>query len=238
MNHNFTYNGKNSLKDFGVVIESYSITSPKKKKILVDIPYASSDLDFSYMLSDENLYEDRIISVDCSIVCVSRQEMRDRIGKITSWLLGTKGKQELKFSSEQITYQAEVREAIDYSPFDRACTFSINFTANPYRIGHCPEGSKKEWDCFNFNEDVLQESIFSLDKNSKNVELINVGRSLIPTIIVKGADVKVTLNGYSTTVSAGEVYNYNMLLKNGINKITISSTGQATIEFLWRKETL
>lgn len=238
MKHNFNYNGKNSLKDYGVVMESYSVSSPRKKKVLVDIPYASSDLDFSYMLNDENLYEDRVITVNCSIVCNSREEMKDRVSKITTWLLDTKGKQELLFSSEKTKYLAEVRESIEYSPFDRACTFTVTFTANPYRIGHCPEGSRKEWDCFNFNEDVLQESIFNLDNSSQNVELINVGRSLVPKIIVKGADVRILFNGYSTTVSEGEIYNYSLELKKGINKITISSTGKSNIEFYWRKETL
>lgn len=238
MKHSFNYNGKNSLKDFGAVIESYTVSSPVKKKILIDIPYASSNIDFSYILSDENIYEDRKITVDCSIVCKSREEMRDRVGKITTWLLETKGKQELMFSSEKSVYMAEVRDSIEYSPFDRACTFTITFTASPYRIGHCPEGTYKEWDCFNFNEDVLQESIFNLNKNSKNVELINVGRNIIPKIIVKGDNVNLKFNGYSTTLQAGEITNYNLVLKNGVNKITISSTGTAEIEFYWRKETL
>lgn len=238
MNHSFNYNGKNSL-DLGVVIESYTLSSPVKKKILVEVPYASSDIDFSYTLDTENIYQDRYITVNCSVVCKSREELRQRISQINTWLLETRGKQELTFSTERHIYLAEVRESIEYVPFDRACTFTIVFTANPYRQGHCLEGTYKEWDCFEFAVDVLQESIFNLTTTVKNVTLVNVGRKIVPSIKVTGGKVNITLNGYTTTLDAGTTTNYSLILRRGENKLNLSAvSGTSKIEFIWRKELL
>lgn len=238
MKHNFTYNGKNSL-DLGVVIDSYTITSPSKKKILVEVPYASSDLDFSYALDDENTYNDRYINVQCSVVCKSREELKQRVSQITTWLLETKGKQELTFSTEKHIYMAEVRESIEFAPFDRAAVFSIMFTVSPYRQGHCLEGTYKEWDCFEFAVDVLQESVFNLTTTPKNVTLINVGRKIVPQIKVSGGKVNITLNGYKVELDTGTTTNYSLLLKKGANDVVLSAvSGTAKVEFIWRKELL
>lgn len=236
MRHSFNYNGKNSL-DLGVVVDSYTLSSPRKKKILVEVPYTSSDLDFSYALDSENMYYDRYITIECSVVCKSKEELKQRISQINTWLLETRGKQELTFSNEKYIYMAEVRESIDYLPFDRACTFTILFTASPYRQGHCLEGTYKEWDCFEFAVDVLQESVFNLTTTPKNVTLINVGRKIVPQIKVTGGKVNITMNGYTTELATGTTTNYSLVLKNGENKLTISAvTGTAKIEFIWRKE--
>lgn len=238
MRYSFNYNGKNSL-DLGVVIDSYTITSPSKKKILIEVPYASSDLDFSYALDSENIYNDRFISVQCSVVCKSKEELKQRISQITTWLLDTRGKQELTFSNEKHIYLAEVRETIDFIPFDRAATFNILFTANPYRQGHCLEGTYKEWDCFEFAVDVLQESVFTLTTTPRNVTLVNVGRKIVPEIKVTGGKVNITLNGYTTELVTGTTTNYSLPLKNGENKLILSAvSGTAKIEFIWRKELL
>lgn len=233
------YNNKNSFTDFGLMIESYTISTPRKRKILIEVPYTNSSYDFSYALGDINCYEDRDIRIDFNFVGVSVNEARTRINKINNWLLDTKGKINLTFKNEVgLYYLAEVVDVIDYEFFDRAVKFTVLFTAYPFKTGHCYEGSLKEWDCFNFEEDVLQQSKFTLNNNSVNVNLINVGRELIPLIRVAGANATIIKNGITINLSAGDTTNYNFILKRGDNPFSISSNGSSIVEILWRKELL
>ena len=234
-----TYNNKNSFKDLGLLLESFTIGTPKKKKMTAVVPFTNSVYDFSYIFGEDNLYEERVLKFEFSYVAPSKEAMRTKISEISEWLLETKGKQPLYTGIDQsMHYLAEVTSDITFSPFDRGCNFSVTFTSNPFREGHCKEGTYLHWDCFNFEIDVMQESLFDLYNETKIVTLHNVGRRLIPRIKVEGSPIALSKDGFTTTLTEGEHKNYSISLDKGINTFTITSTGTSKVELIWRKEKL
>ena len=234
-----TFNNKNSFLDFNILMESYTISSPYKSKYTATIPFSSSSFDFTNILGEDNFYDDRDLKFVFSYVGTSKEEMRTKLSDITEWLLETRGKSELYIGNDTgMYYLAEVEEDIQFETFDRACTFTVFMKAKPFRYGHCLEGTYKEWDCFNFIEDVLQETVFNLYKETRDVIIHNVGRRVIPIIKVEGNAVEVNVNGFTTTLNAGTHKNYSIILNKGANNIKLKSTGTSKIEFEFRKEKL
>lgn len=234
-----TFNNKNSFKDLGLLLESFTVGTPKKKKMTATVPFANSEYDFSYILGDENYYEDRTLKFEFSFVTSSKEAMRSKISEVTEWLLESRGKQPLNIGIDKsMHYLAEVITDLNFEPFDRACKVTVIFNANPFRYGHCLEGTYKEWDCFNFLEDVLQESVFEVYTKEKLVTLYNVGRKLVPIIKVTGSNVTLTKDGFTTTLGEGDHKNYSISLDKGENTIKLKSAGTSTVEVTWRKEKL
>ena len=231
------FNNKWSYGDFGLLIESYRIATPEKKKVLVEVPFSNGVIDVSGKLGKVN-YTEREITVDFALVANSKADLKAKMTLINHWLLGEVSSSQLYLDDPAMYYIAEVRSKFEYDVFDRACRFTVVFIAQPYKVGHCYEGSKKEWDCFNFYEDVLQESIFKINNTTVSVKLNNVGVDVVPSVVVSGASVVLVINSKSYNFNVGTNKDFNLVLKKGINNITIKSTGNATVDIRWRKEQL
>ena len=122
----FQFAGKDSYKDFGILIEKRPvIPSPQRRVTSVVIPGRSSSLKY-----DENTYEDITIAIECSI----KDNVYDRVDEIKSWLLGS-GESDLIFSFQNDRkYIAQVVNSIDFSVALRISShFIIVFTCHPFK---------------------------------------------------------------------------------------------------------
>ena len=129
----FTFDGKDSYKDYGIIISKRpSIPSPKRKITYVNIPSRNSNLRF-----DENTFEDVTIAIECS---VKSKLVPDKIDEIKSWLIGS-GESDLIFSfQKEKRYIAQVINTIDFSQVLKSFSrFIVVFNCRPFKYEVNPE---------------------------------------------------------------------------------------------------
>lgn len=123
----FTFAGKDSFKDFGIIISKRpNIPSPKRRVSYIDIPGRDSSLVY-----DENTYENITIGVECKL---KDGNLLDKIDEIKSWLFST-GECDLIFSFQgDKKYRAQVVNSIDFSQVVKIFSeFIIVFNCRPFK---------------------------------------------------------------------------------------------------------
>lgn len=126
----FTFGGKNSFTDYGIIVSSRpSISSPKRRVSYIDIPGRNSSLRF-----DEGTYDDITIVLECTIK--ERNTLMDKIDDIKAWLFEI-GESDLilSFNNEK-KYRAQVVNSIDFKTvFRYVAEFPIIFNCKPFKYG-------------------------------------------------------------------------------------------------------
>jgi len=122
----FIFNGKDSYKDFGILIEKRpNVPSPKRRVSYISIPGRNSSLRY-----DEETYEDITLSVECAAL----GNIQDRIDDIKAWLIGS-GESDLIFSYQSDKkYIAQVVNSIDFEIILKITSrFVIIFNCKPFK---------------------------------------------------------------------------------------------------------
>lgn len=232
----FRFNGQHS-REYGILLESYTVGTPAKRKSEVEVPFRSGTLDFSTFFTGENTFSNREIKVKAHVVSKTTPELKVIYNKILNWLVDTNGKAELIFDDAKgYVFLAEVNTSIDYEEFYTAGTFDITFTAEPFRKSVDYQGTRITWDLFNFLEDVLNETHFIVSGTQEN-SFIHAGRNTTPTIRIISGSLKLKSGNYTTPLLAvGDHIDYNFTVFKGQN--TITSYGNGEFELLFKKEAI
>lgn len=226
------FNGKKSYDDFGLILESFNIQPPSKKKIKESVPFMNGSYDFSTVATNgEPVYNERTIRINFYLAERNRAMLYIKYSQMMTWLLAA-GKSELIFTDMPDTYfLAEVEEAPDFEEIvARLGRFQITFVGEPFKYGVDYEGQKL-WDPFNFETDYMQDTEFDVI-GSATATIYNPGLPVVPLINVN-ASMIVTLNGYIANLQPGDNKDYKFKLQPGANSITVTGTGH--IKFLFRK---
>jgi predicted phage tail component-like protein len=119
-------NGKDSYKDFGILIEKRpNVPSPKRRVSYISIPGRNSSLRY-----DEETYEDITLSVECAVI----GNIQSKIDDIKAWLIGS-GESDLIFSFQSDKkYIAQVVNSIDFEVILKITSrFVIIFNCRPFK---------------------------------------------------------------------------------------------------------
>lgn len=233
--YGLTFNNEHSYTKYGLVVVSKKISTPSKKKITLDVPYMNSCYDFSTIGSNgEIVYNKRNIEVDFALLSSNKKELQTMITKAIEWLQDSSSSKLIFDDMPDYYFMAELEEEIEITSSTVIGEFTVKFIAEPFKTGVSVEGTEKAWDTFNFEEDYLQESVYTVS-GSKTITIYNTGRLVMPTINCSAA-MTATFNGKTYTLYARDNDIYNFKLANGANSITVNGTG--TIKFIWRKVSL
>ena len=230
-----TFNNKKSYDDLGIILESYTINPPSKKKIKESVPFMNGSYDFSTVGSNgEIVYTERDIQVNFNLHARSKSELYNKYSEALEWALGV-GQASLIFEdSPDVYWLAEVEEAPSFEEvLSRNGKLQIRFVAEPFKIGTEVEGDKI-WDTFNFETDYLQETEFEVN-GILVTTIYNPGRTVVPQVNTS-VPMSITANGYTLTTISGSNKDYRFKFKNGANTVTINGSG--TVKIFFRKELL
>lgn len=123
----FTFAGKNSFTDFGIIISKRpNLPSPKRRVSYIDVPGRDSNLRY-----DEGTYDDITLSVECTI---KGENLIERLDAIKAWLYGA-GETDLLFSFQaDKKYRAQVVNSIDIKQAFRIySSFVLVFNCRPFK---------------------------------------------------------------------------------------------------------
>ncbi|MGI6678456.1 MAG: distal tail protein Dit [Dehalobacterium sp.] len=230
----FTFGGKNSYRDYGIVISKRpNLPSPKRRVHYMDIPGRHGRVQY-----DEKTYEDITIVVECGLK--DTENLVERLDAIKAWLFNA-GESDLVFSfGEDNKYVAQVVNAIDFTQvYKYTSSFPVIFNCQPFKYA-------VENEIINLNEsDITINNPGSLESEpviyvyGNGDILLNINKQIIE---LSGVDGKIILNSEIQDCYDDEMNNINSkmtgefpLLKPGEN--TIIWTGNVTkLEVLpnWR----
>lgn len=228
------FNNKHSFNDLGLTrINSAEHKAPTKNKIYETIPFLNGSYDFSDIYGSAN-YTARELNYSFFVEVEDENLMNYRKIEIENWLLGTN--QKTKLFDEDLKGYYYLAECIDID-FDNYFTFgliNVKFTAYPFKIAENYEGNNI-WDDFNFENDILQDTKFTVN-GTKKIEIYNPSIIEIEPIVLVSSNFEIKTNEATYVARTGENKDYRLKLKRGANKFTVKGNG--TIEFLFRKEVL
>lgn len=225
------FNGKHSYSDFGLIMNSKTISTPSKKKLKDSVVGMNSVYDFSNLASGgEIIYNQRDITVTFTLICSSKQVLLSKLNKVMLWLEETSQSQLIFDDMKDYYYMAEFEDVTQISEEQECGEFTIKFTAEPFKSSVNLVNSDL-FDTFNFEEDVVQSMSYTVS-NSATVSVYNFGRLIVPTINCTSA-MTVNVDGVVYNLVTGDNTLYKLKLKNGYNSIIVTGTG--TILFKFRK---
>ena len=221
----FTFNNKDSYKDYGILITTRpTIPSPKRRVSFVNIPGRDSNIKF-----DEGTYEDINIVVECTVK--DRVNLSNKLDEIKGWLLSA-GEGNLIFSFQSNKkYTAQVVNAIDFKPiYGVLGVFPILFSCGPfkYAVENNPITIQTSGGTINNIGTVESEPIITV-YGSGNVTLtINSDN-----IILKGISSSITINSVIEDCYSSLVENLNSKMEGDFPKLeaginTIKWTGSVS----------
>lgn len=244
-----TFNGMHSYDDYKMMLVERKIGLPSKKKILETPPYSNVEYDFS-LLYGEQIYEQREITYTFTLFNHHNiPDLEDLRVMCINWLMGVDEQSRLTDDEiEDFYFLGEVREAPE-------CTFDyetdsyeiqVTFTCYPFKI--CEHDENDDWDSFNFDTDVFQDTKFSFVSQMR-IALYNTGATTVyPTVNVSVTGAPTIMESLEIKTGDGTVYTYTngiyragIALKRGANNLTLTTIEAnlpANVEFLWRKEVL
>ncbi|WP_373845047.1 distal tail protein Dit [Clostridium sp.] len=237
--YGITFNGKHSLRDFGLYAENKTINAPSKKKITDSVPFMHGVYDFSTVGSNgEQVFDLRTVTVTLRIIAYSVEELHTVYRQALEWLMDD-GEHELVFDfMPDFYFMAEVQDAPDWDKFLRYGLLSVDFICRPFKYSTSYMGDDI-WDTFNFLTDYTQyTNTFKID-TLQVINICNNGRLITPVINV---DIPMKLsieNSLKTyTLNVGDNKIWDLKLKNGTNflmfeVITARVIGTAKIIFRW-----
>lgn len=124
----FTFGGKNSFTDYGIVISKRpNLPSPKRRVHYMDIPGRHGRVQY-----DDKTYEDITIVVECGLK--DTENLVERLDTIKAWLFNAE-ESDLIFSfGEDKKYIAQVVNAIDFTQvYKYTSSFPVIFNCQPFK---------------------------------------------------------------------------------------------------------
>lgn len=229
-----TFNGKNSLTDFGLWVEEKSIEPPSKVKILESVPYMHSKYDFSTVGSGgEEVFDTRAITVKFALICYTREEVYTVYSQMLEWLMDC-GQSQLMFDfMPDFYFWACVDEAPKLEEFVDSGDLEINFVCEPFKISTSYMGDDI-WDTFNFLTDYTQyTNQFTIDGET-TIIMYNNGRLVKPVINCSSA-MTLTYKGKTYNLNVGDNKLWDLKLQSGKNELVFNGNGIVKILFRWER---
>lgn len=226
------FRGTNTWDDWHLIpSERPSVASPGVSTNFVEIPGRDGAIDMSTFLVNKPVYGNR--SGSWEFIVDNDHEYWETIRmKIANFLHGKRFKVVLEDDPD---WYWEGRFAVDnWRSESSNSKVTINYQLSPYKHKLRSEGDQDIiWDNFNFEMDSdYYASLHGITVNNSTYTTTIIGYEYPFKVYAtaESGSVTVTLNGASTSVSAGAT----MLLgkaRNGENSLSVSGTGTVTVHF-------
>ena len=234
MIYGFKIDSKHSYNNFGLRIIDREFNPPNKNKIKTPVPFMNGSYDFSSLYGNQT-YEERILKYTLDLKYKNKIEFMTKKIQITEWLMNGNKKQLFDDLIPGYYFLAECEKGPSFSEYHTGCEIEVEFTAYPFKIGTSTEGSYQLWDTFNFETDIMQESIFNV-VGTKAIKLYNISATKLVPSIICSANFSIVKAGATYNFNTGTTKDFRFSLEKGLNNIVLNGTGN--IEFSFRKEVL
>lgn len=207
---NVKFGSHDMLRDYGVIMTSFDIGMPSQKRSSIEVPGMDGVIDLTYVLSEQKIYENRTASMTFEILFRKGADPWDIHERIANEIHGNEMDIFLSFYPG---WHLEGNVSVDGMGMnDGTATFKVTCDCNPY-----------------FIKNSLTRATYAVS-GTMDAYIRNATRWTIPSTEVNGT-VSVKTDDAAVSLSTGKGRNAAIVLKSGINKITLGGSGTITFEF-------
>lgn len=221
-----TFGIKHSYEDFGLILSSKEIGLPTPKTESVSVIGRNGDLDLTDALGDDVKFENRKLSFTFSLLNGTR-DWTATLSNLSNYLHGKKMR--IVMDADK-TFYYWGRCTINKFKTDRTLAIiTVDCDVEPYKIETNSASEPWLWDVFSFVNGVIHVNEVKVS-GSKKVNLINRVKIVSPTFTCSTA-MKVTHEGNTYSLPAGETTVYDIRLQEGDNYVTFTGNGTVKISY-------
>lgn len=207
---NVKFGSHDMLRDYEVIMTSFDIGMPTQKRSSIEVPGMDGVIDLTYVLSDQKIYENRTASMTFEIPYRNGADPWDIHERIANAIHGNEMDIRLSFYPG---WHLEGNVSVDgMSINDGTATFKVTCDCYPY-----------------FIKNSLTMATYAVS-GTMDAYIRNATRWTIPSTEVNGT-VSVKTDDAAVSLSTGKGRNAAIVLKSGINKITLGGSGTITFEY-------
>ena len=215
-----------SYTDWGLKLESITLTFPEAKTDQIDIPGATGLLDLSEV-NGQICYKNRTLTLSFSLED-DYTEWHDLSSEIARVLHGKIIKCTLP---DDLDHYSEGRFSLQTDKKnDVIADFVIVGDVHPFKMEHLTAADNWLWDPFSFESGVARGYGEMQVSGFASVDVVGSDMPIVPEITCSAA-MKVEFEGQTFELTKGMNKNYDIILNQGTNTLKFTGTGTVSIDF-------
>ena len=217
-----------SFDDWGLILVSKQISTPEPQTNLVNVPMRDGSIDLTEVLTDDIKYNDRTITMLFEIMD-SRTDWSAKTSAIQNYLHGKR--LQIVFDDDCAFYYVGRLKVNEWSPNKSTAQMQIEATVEPFKYDIVSSAVDWEWDMFDFEEGIINETGELIVNGSTTITLICRRKRMFPVFTVS-EDMTVTFDGEIYNLKAGSQKVSDICLCEGENEVTLAGNGTVSIDYI------
>lgn len=216
-------------KDWGLILQEVTVSSPEKKQYIVDIPGADGVLDLSSFLTNgDEKFENRIIRLKLAAETPSYTSMFLKASKILNLIQGKKKKIIL---DDDRSYYYIGTCFIDKDRINpMITTFEIEIDIEPYKYERFSSLEKWVWDVFCFEDGIIRNYKDLQVKGTRTLLIPGRRKKVVPVFECSEA-MKLEYDGQSYDLPVGKSKILDLELGTGEHFLTFTGEGIVSVDY-------
>lgn len=218
---------KHSYNDFGLILSSKVISPPVPQTNMVTVPMRDGSLDLTEALTEDVKYNDRVITLNFSVID-ARNTWTAKVSEIQNYLHGKRMK--IVFDDDAAYYYIGRVSVNKWTSNKGVGKLVIECNVEPFKYDILSSAVDWEWDIFDFEEGIINETGELIVDGSRTITLICRRKRMFP-VFTASTDMTVTYEGETYNLKAGSQKVYDIFFVEGENELTFSGNGTITIDY-------
>lgn len=223
-----TIGEKHSYNDWGLILSEKVISPPAPKTSKVEVPMRDGSIDLTEALSDEIKFEDRLISLTFTVIDPIA-EWSVKISEIKNYLHGKRMK--IIFDDDLAFYYIGRVTVNKWTSNKNIGTLVVECVAEPYKYDLFTSAEDWEWDTFDFEQGIINETGQIAIDGSVTVSLVCRGKRMVP-VFAASAPMTMLYEGATYNLLAASQKFYDIFLREGMNEFTFTGKGTVSIDYM------
>lgn len=221
-----TIGEKHSFRDWGIILSSKVISPPEAQINKVDVPMRDGSIDLTESLTDDIKFKDRKITLNFTVT--DKSKWTAKVSEIENYLHGKRLK--IVFDDDLAFYYYG-RVSVNKWATDKAIgSLVVECTVEPFKYDVLSSAVDWEWDVFDFEEGIINETGELIVNGETTISLICRRKRMFP-IFTASEPMTVKYDGEIFILAAGEQKLYGLFLCEGVNELTFNGNGTVAIDY-------
>lgn len=219
---------KHSYNDFGLILSSVVISPPQPQLKSVAVPMRDGSIDLTEAVTSEVKFNDRSITMTFSVID-PMNTWSAKVSEIQNYIHGKRMK--IILDKDCAFYYIGRISVNEWTSERSVGTLVIEGTVEPFKYDILSSAVDWEWDVFDFETGIINETGQLIVNGSTTITLICRRKRMFPTFIAS-AEMNVTFEGETYLLKAGKQKVYDIFFAEGENVLTFTGNGTISIDYI------
>lgn len=225
MINDVTINDVSLYEILDLIFKSISISPPKPKYTIIDVPGTSDVIDLTESITGDIEYSQRILKITLESMC-GKDAFYAMSAKLNNLVHGRKAT--IVFANDPGFYWAG-RISVDSFIWKKyGGTVTLSATVDPYKYETQSSLEPWDWDTFSFEDGIIRD-YFDITV-PKSITIVGRRKKVCPKFICSGA-MTVTYLGNTYNLATGENVVGDIFLGEGSHVLTFSGFGTVSVDY-------